>query len=42
MEIFIRMDLKEMGYDGVDWIHLTQDMDQWQAFINTGINLRVP
>jgi hypothetical protein len=36
------MDLKKMGWDGVDWMHLAQDMDQWQAVVNTVINLRVP
>jgi hypothetical protein len=40
MEIFIRKDLKEMGCDDVDWIHLTPDIDQWQAFMKTRINLR--
>jgi hypothetical protein len=25
----IKMDLREMGYEGVDWIHLAQDRDQW-------------
>jgi hypothetical protein len=34
----IRMDLTEIGWDGVDWIDVTQDRDQW----NTVINLRVP
>jgi len=27
----IRMDLKETGWEGVDWIHLAQDRDQWPA-----------
>jgi hypothetical protein len=26
----IRMDLREIGWDGVDWIHLAQDGDQWR------------
>jgi hypothetical protein len=38
----IRMDLKEMGWEGVDWIHLAQDRDQWLALVNTVMNLRVP
>jgi hypothetical protein len=25
----IKMDLREMGWEGVDWIHLDQDRDQW-------------
>jgi hypothetical protein len=38
----IKMDLRETGWDGVDWIDLTQDRDQWRAFVNTVVNLRVP
>jgi hypothetical protein len=36
----IRMDLREIGWKAVDWIHLTQDRDQWQALVNTVMNLR--
>jgi len=36
------MDLREIGWIGVDWIHLAQDRDQWWALVNTVINLRVP
>jgi hypothetical protein len=36
------MDLGEIGRDGRDWIELAQDMDQWRAFVNTVMNLRVP
>jgi hypothetical protein len=28
----IKMDLGEIGWDGVDWIELAQDMDQWRAY----------
>jgi hypothetical protein len=38
----IRMDLMEVGWEGVDWIHLAQDRDQWQALVNTVMNLQVP
>jgi hypothetical protein len=38
----IRMDLREIGWGGVDWIDLAQDRDQWRAFVNTVMNLRVP
>jgi hypothetical protein len=31
----IRMDLREMGCEFVDWIHLAQDKDQWRAVLNT-------
>jgi hypothetical protein len=36
----IRMDLREIGWQGVDWIHLAQDKDQLQAAVNTVMNLR--
>jgi hypothetical protein len=36
------MDLKEIGRGGTDSIHLTQDREQWQAIVNTAMNLRVP
>jgi hypothetical protein len=38
----IIIDLREIGWDGVDWIDLAQDRDQWRALVNTVINLRVP
>jgi hypothetical protein len=38
----IRMDLREIGWGGVDWIDLAQDRDQWRPLMNTVINLRVP
>jgi hypothetical protein len=36
----IKMDLREI--DGVDWIDVAQDRDQWRALVNTVLNLRVP
>jgi hypothetical protein len=36
------MDLREIGWDGVDWVHLAQDKDQWRALVNTVMNVRVP
>jgi hypothetical protein len=38
----IKMDLREIGWDGVDWIDLAQDRDQWRAVVNTVMNLLVP
>jgi hypothetical protein len=38
----IRMDLREIGWGGMDWINLTQDRNQWRALVNTAMNLRVP
>jgi hypothetical protein len=37
-----RMDLGEIEWDGVDWIDLAQDRDQWGALVNTEMNLWVP
>jgi hypothetical protein len=36
------MDLGETGWDGMDWIELAQDRDDWLALVNTLMNLRVP
>jgi hypothetical protein len=38
----IKIDLREIGWDVVDWIELAQDGDQWRALVNTVMNLRVP
>jgi hypothetical protein len=35
------MDLGEIGWGGVDWIYLSQDRDQWRAFVNTVMDFRV-
>jgi hypothetical protein len=37
-----KMDLREIRWDGMDWIDLAQDMDQWKALVNTVMKLRVP
>jgi hypothetical protein len=38
----IKMDLREIGFGDVDWIHLAQDRDRWRALVNTVMNLWVP
>jgi hypothetical protein len=37
----IKMDLREIGIDGANWIRLDQDRVQWRVFVNTVMNLRV-
>jgi hypothetical protein len=37
----IKMDLREIGIDGANWIRLAQNRVQWRAFVNTLMNLRV-
>jgi hypothetical protein len=37
----IILKLREIGWDGMDWIELAQDRDQWRALVNTVMNLRV-
>jgi hypothetical protein len=37
----IRMDLREIGLGGVDWIRLAQERDRWRAVVSAVINLRV-
>jgi hypothetical protein len=36
------MDLREIGWDGMDWIELAEDRDQSKAHVNIVMNLRVP
>jgi hypothetical protein len=38
----IKMDLREKECDGMDWIYLAQDRDQWRALVSMVMNLRVP
>jgi hypothetical protein len=37
----IKLDLREIGIDGANWIQLAQDRIQWRAFVNIVMNLRV-
>jgi len=36
------MDLRETGWEDMDWIHLAHDRGHWQALVNTVMNLQVP
>jgi hypothetical protein len=38
----IKMDLRETGWYGMDWIDLIENRDQWRALVNTVMNLLVP
>jgi hypothetical protein len=38
----IKINLREIGWDGMDWIHLAQDTYQWRALVNTVMNFWVP
>jgi len=36
------MNLREIGWEGVDWMYLAQDRDQWQALVTTVMDFQVP
>jgi hypothetical protein len=38
----IKIHLKEIGCEGVDWIHMAQDTDHWRAVVNTVMKRGVP
>jgi hypothetical protein len=38
----IKIDLREIGWDGMDWIDLAQDRDQWRVLVSAVMNFRVP
>jgi hypothetical protein len=37
----IKMDLRKIGWGGVEWIQLAQDRDRWRAVVSAVMNLRV-
>jgi hypothetical protein len=37
----IKNDIRDIGLDDIDWIHLVQDREQWRALVNTVMKLRV-
>jgi hypothetical protein len=41
-EDVIRMDLRERGWEGVDWLCIADSRDQWLALVKTVINFLVP
>jgi hypothetical protein len=38
----IKIDLREIGWSGMDWIDIAQDRDQWRALVSTVMKFRVP
>jgi hypothetical protein len=38
----IKMELREIGRDNMDWTEVAHDRDEWRALVNTVINLRGP
>jgi len=38
----IKIDLREIRWESVDWMHLVQNRGQWRALVNTEISIRVP
>jgi hypothetical protein len=39
---YIKMDILDIGWGGVDWIGLAQDRDKWRSLVNAIMNLQVP
>jgi hypothetical protein len=38
----IKIDLRDIRWDGMDWVNLAQDRDHWRTLVNTVMNFRVP
>ena len=41
-EVNIKMDLREVSWEGMDWIDLAQDRDKVRTVVNAVMNLRLP
>jgi hypothetical protein len=37
-----KIDVRDIGWDGMGWIDLAQNRDEWRALVNTVMNVRVP
>jgi hypothetical protein len=38
----VKMELQEVGWEGLDWTDLTQNRDRWRVLVNVVMNLRLP
>jgi hypothetical protein len=38
----IKMDLRDIGWGGVDWMDMAQDGEEWRVLVNTVLKLRIP
>jgi hypothetical protein len=36
------MNVREIGWDAMDWVDVAQDRDKWRALVNRVMNLRIP
>jgi hypothetical protein len=41
-EVYIKLDLYEVGWEDMDWIDLAVERGRWRAVVNAAVNLRVP
>jgi hypothetical protein len=37
-----KIDVRQIGWNGMDWIDLAQNRDQWRVLVNAEMNLRIP